>query len=76
MLRWLYNLYTPPPEPEFAIGELVQSSYVHPPVPVVRRELQQVRSGWRWNEETRGWMYQLAYPYNAFWFEENILHKC
>lgn len=72
MLRWLYNLVTPAPTARFAIGQTANSSKLLHPGVVVDYRLQQVRYGRRWNEETRGWMYQLG-DFGGPWFNEEFL---
>ncbi len=72
MRRWLYNLLMPPPNPKFAMGEMVTSRHLFAPSRIINRKLECVRPGVQWNEESRGWTYLLIEPI-GFWLSEEIL---
>ena len=71
MLRWIYNLITPAPPARFTVGSTVVGISIPVASAVKARELRQVRSGVRWNEETRGWVYQLGV--DGGWHNEDFL---
>lgn len=72
MLRWLYNQFVLAPPPRFPVGSTVVGVSLLRPGVVVARRLDQVRNGLAWNEETRGWMYQIDTP-DGPWHNEDIL---
>ncbi len=72
MRHWIYNLFVPPPDPKFMLGQCVTSHHLSHSSRVISRKLEQVHFGRRWNEETRGWLYLLIEPI-GFWIQEDIL---
>ena len=41
MRRWLYNLLTSPPNPKFAMGEMVTSRHLFAPSRIINRKLEE-----------------------------------
>ena len=73
MLHWLYNLVTPAPTPRFVVGDIVIGISMAEPGIITALRLQQVRGGLRWNEETRGWVYQVGGTWHGEDFFETAI---